>query len=102
MIAISLALFFLPAINGLVAGAVGGYKVGGVRRALLAALIPAAVLAVIVWFVFIAFDLALLGAFAGVAVGVVVAVADLGLFVGAAAGGYFGRRPELPEARVRQ
>lgn len=34
MVGISLLLFFLPAINGLIGGAVGGYKAGSAMRGL--------------------------------------------------------------------
>lgn len=102
MVVISLGLFFLPAINGLIAGFVGGYKVGSVKRALLAALLPAVVIAGLVWVVFVALDLGLLGLFAGFTVGVIIAIADLGLFVGAVLGALVSDRPApLPEARVR-
>lgn len=49
MIAISVVLFFVPLINGLVGGFVGGYKVGGAGRALVAAILPAAVVAVVLF-----------------------------------------------------
>ncbi len=45
MIGITLALFFVPLINGIVGGIVGGYKVGDWKRALGAAVLPAIVVA---------------------------------------------------------
>ena len=45
MVPLSMALFFLPLINGLVGGFVGRYKVGSVERALLAAILRAALVA---------------------------------------------------------
>ena len=103
MLAISIGLFFLPVINGLIAGFVGGYKLGSVRRALLAAALPALVLTAVVWIVFSGFGFALLGFFAGFAVGLVVLLADLGLFFGAILGGLIGNPypSELPRAQVR-
>jgi len=87
MVLISIALFFVPAINGLVGGLVGGYKVGGVGRALAAAVLPAAVVAVGMWILFALFDAPLWGVLAGTAVAVLVLLADIGLFIGAAIGG---------------
>lgn len=46
MVGVSLALFFLPAINGLIGGLVGGYK-GGMSRALVAAILPAAIVGLV-------------------------------------------------------
>jgi hypothetical protein len=87
MVGITLALFFLPLINGLVGGLVGGYKVGGVGRALTAAILPAVLAAVGLWIIFAIFDAALWGILAGLTLGVVIALADLGIFIGAALGG---------------
>lgn len=93
MVFLSIALFFVPLINGLVAGAVGGYKVGGVGRALAAAVLPAVVVAGALWVVFALFDAPLWGALAGVAVGIIVLLSDVGLFIGAVVGAWWrGRR----------
>src|SRR5947208_3163590 len=51
MVLLSLLLFFFPAINGLAGGLAGGYRVGEVRRALLAAIAPAVVLALALWLI---------------------------------------------------
>jgi hypothetical protein len=91
MVVLSLALFFLPAINGLVGGVVGGYKAGNARRALLAAILPAVLLALGLWVLLSVLGMPVLGVFAGLAVGVWVAVSDLGLFVGALIGGLVRR-----------
>ena len=93
MVLLSLALFFLPLVNGLIAGVVGGYKVGGVRRALLAAVLPAIVVAAGMWIAFALFDAPLWGILAGMAVGILVLLADVGLFIGAAIGGAARARP---------
>lgn len=86
MVVISLALFMVPLVNGIVGGAVGGYKVGTVKRALVAAILPAVVVATGLWGLFAFFDAPVLGFFAGTASAVFIALADVGLFIGAAAG----------------
>lgn len=99
MVGISVALFFLPLINGLVGGAVGGYKAGTWKRGLIAALIPAAVVSVATWVILIAADAPVIGLFTGTAVGVLILLADMGIFVGAAIGGYMAQasgRREVP------
>lgn len=90
MVGLSLALFFLPLINGFIAGLVGGYKVGTVKRGLAAAVLPAVVVAVGLWVLLSVFGLPLMGFIAGVAVSGWIALSDIGLFVGAAIGGAFG------------
>jgi hypothetical protein len=52
MVALGLALLFLPALNGLVAGFTGGYRARGAGRALGAALAPAALTGAAFWLVF--------------------------------------------------
>lgn len=87
MVVISLALFFLPLINGLIGGLVGGYMAGSVRQGLVAAILPAVVVSVGLVVLFLLFEAPLLGLFAGLAGGILVLLADLGLFLGAAVGG---------------
>lgn len=100
MVGITIALFFAPLINGLVGGAVGGYKAGTWQRALGAAVIPAAVVAVLLWLVMLGFDRPMLGAMAGVTAGVVILLVDVGMFVGALIGGVYAehRRRRQPLA----
>lgn len=87
MVGISLALFFLPAINGLIGGFVGGYKVGSVGRALAAAVLPAVFVAVGLWILLALLGLPFVGLFTGMAIAGLVVLADVGLFLGAAIGG---------------
>lgn len=87
MVVISLALFFLPAINGFVGGLVGGYKVGSVGRALVAAIIPALLVAGGMWILLAMFDLPVLGFFAGIGVAILVVLAGMSMFLGALVGG---------------
>lgn len=88
MVIVSLLLFFLPAINGVIGGAVGGYKAGDVKRGLGAAVIPAIVVALGLWLLFALFDAPVIGLLSGVAVGVWALVSSLGLLIGAAIGGF--------------
>src|SRR5690606_11411936 len=94
MVVISLALFFLPLVNGLLGGVVGGYLAGNWKRGLLASLLPAAILAVGTWLLLIAFQLPVVGLLAGTAVGVLVLFADIGLFLGAVVGGVIAESRE--------
>lgn len=87
MIVISALLFFLPAINGFVGGLVGGYKVGSLGRAIMAALLPALVLAAFVWLVMAVFNLPVVGLLSGLALWVVLVLSSVSLVVGAAIGG---------------
>ena len=89
MVGISLILFFLPLLNGLIGGAVGGYKAGSPSRGFMAALIPAVVVGALLWAVFALFGGPVIGFLAGAAAGVLVLLADVGLFIGALIGGYF-------------
>lgn len=88
MIGITLALFFVPAVNGLVGGLVGGYRVGSVNRAVTAALLPAVVVALALTAFLALWNLPVLGVFAGLTAAVLVVLADLGLLLGALAGGW--------------
>ena len=49
MLVISLLLFWVPFVGPLLAGVVGGRKAGGVGRAILAALVPAFITAVLLF-----------------------------------------------------
>lgn len=87
MVGISVALFFLPAINGFVGGLVGGYKVGGLRRALTAAVLPAGAVGVLLWIVLAIVDAPVVGFLSGVAALGLIVLSSLGLLIGAAVGG---------------
>lgn len=101
MVVIGLALMFIPVVNGLIAGLVGGYKVGSVKRGLIAALLPSLAIGILLWVVLLTLGLPVVGALAGIGIALLVIGADLGLFLGAAIGGMIGRQPQLPEARAR-
>lgn len=101
MIAISLLLFFLPAVNGLIGGAVGGYKAGSAPRGLSAAILPSIVVGLILWLVFALFDAPILGFFGGLAVGLWAVISSLSLLLGAVLGGLFApHRPDRADPIV--
>ena len=93
MIGISLLLFFLPAINGLIGGAVGGYKAGSAKRGLGAALLPAVIVGVGIWLLLAVFEAPILGFLAGIAVGLWALISSIGLLIGAAIGGAVSPHP---------
>lgn len=90
MVAVSLTLFFLPVVNGLIGGVVGGYVVGSIKRAIIAALVPAVLVAAGLWGLITAIGHPLMGMFAGLALGVWIVLSDIGLFLGAILGGALG------------
>lgn len=87
MTVITVGLFFLPVLNGLIAGVVGGYMVGSTQRALLAAVLPAMASAFGLWVLLATLDFPVIGFFVGSAMGVHIVLSELGLFLGAAIGG---------------
>lgn len=87
MIGISVLLFFVPAINGLIGGAVGGYKAGSAPRGVSAAILPSIIVGLLLWLIFAMFDAPVLGFFGGLAVGVWAIISSVGLLIGAAIGG---------------
>jgi hypothetical protein len=87
MIGISMLLFFLPAINGLIGGAVGGYKAGSATRGLGAAILPAIISGLGIWVLLAILDAPVLGFLAGMAFGLWALVSSIGLLIGAAIGG---------------
>jgi hypothetical protein len=87
MIGISLLLFFLPALNGLIGGAVGGYKAGSTGRALSAAVLPAVVVGMALWGLIALFDAPVIGFVSGIAVGLWALFSSLGVLLGALIGG---------------
>ncbi|HKO54124.1 MAG TPA: hypothetical protein VJV79_40730 [Polyangiaceae bacterium] len=87
MLGVSCALFFVPAVNGLVGGLVGGYKVRGNGRAVAAAVLPAVVLGVLLWLIFAVLHAPVIGFFSGVALVFLALISSAGLLLGAAIGG---------------
>lgn len=87
MLILAIFLSWLPILGPLVAGFVGGRMIGEEKRALGVALIPALVLAGVLWLILAAFELPVLGAVAGFGALVVVAIQELPLLLGAWFGG---------------
>jgi hypothetical protein len=87
MIVISLVLFFLPAINGLIGGWVGGYKAGSAGRGLGAAVLPSIVVGITLWILMASYGRPILGFFGGLAVGLWALISSVSLLIGAAIGG---------------
>jgi hypothetical protein len=87
MIGISLLLFFVPALNGLIGGAVGGYKAGSAGRGITAAVLPSVIVGISLWGLFAVFDAPVLGFFGGLAIGLWALISSLGLLIGAVVGG---------------
>jgi hypothetical protein len=87
MVLVSLMLFFLPAINGLIGGAVGGYKAGSAGRGIGAAVLPSIIVGLLMWGIFAVFDAPLIGFIGGMAVGIWALLSSIGLLIGAAIGG---------------
>lgn len=96
MLILAILLSWLPILGPLVAGFVGGRMIGDQGRALGIALIPAVLLAGVLWFILAAFDLPVLGAVAGFGVFVVIAVQELPLLIGA----WFGGSTQPRDARI--
>ncbi len=91
MVGLTFVLFFLPLLNGFIGGVVGGYRVRGVRRALTAALLPTLFVSALLFGLFTLVGAPVVGLFAGIGAGVLVALVDVGIFLGAAIGGAFGK-----------
>ena len=87
MLVLAILLSWLPIVGPLVAGFVGGRMVGYRGRAVGIALLPAILLAVLLWVIIAAFELPVLGAVAGVGVLLVIIVQELPLLAGAWFGG---------------
>lgn len=87
MLVLAIFLSWLPILGPLVAGFVGGRMVGEEKRALAVALVPAVLLAGVLWLILALFDLPVVGAVAGFGALVVVAVQELPLLLGAWFGG---------------
>ncbi len=103
MIVISMVLFFLPAINGLIGGAVGGYKAGSAGRGITAAVLPSIVVGVLMWGLIALFDAPVIGFIGGLAVGIWALISSIGLLIGALIGGAIApaRGAELPHHDAR-
>jgi hypothetical protein len=88
MFVLSILLFWLPVLGMFIAGLVGGRKAGNVGTAVGAVLLPALVVAVVMFFLATALTgIPLLGAIAGFGSGVLVVANVVPLLAGAVIGG---------------
>lgn len=88
MAVISLLLFWLPLAGPLLAGFVGGRTAGSAGRGLLAAILPAAVLSIMLLAIGTALTgLPVIGAIASISLFLVIVVQGLPLLLGALIGG---------------
>lgn len=88
MAVISLLLFWLPLIGPLLAGFVGGRTAGSAGRGLLAAILPAAVLSIMLLAIGTALTgLPVIGAIASISLFLVIVAQGLPLLLGALIGG---------------
>ena len=88
MIVVTLSLFFLPVFSGVLGGMAGGYLARSWRRGLVAAIVPAVVIAVGMWWLLRALEHPVIGVSDGSPTTAIVGSAIIGLFLGAAMGGW--------------
>ncbi len=88
MFLLSLLLFWLPVLGPLIAGLVGGKKAGGVGAAIAAVFLPAVFVGILLFVLFTAIGLPLVGVLTGGLAFLTVAVTLIGpLLIGAILGG---------------
>lgn len=88
MLVLSLLLFWLPILGMFIAGLVGGRKAGSVGMAIVAVLVPAAVVGLLMFFLATALTgMPILGAIAGFGSGVLVVANVVPMLAGAILGG---------------
>lgn len=92
MVGLSILLFWLPILGPVVAGLVGGWFAGTIGRAVLASLMPAVLLALLIVGVGTLFELPVVGALAGGAIGLVILLGDVPLVLGAIVGAVVSQR----------
>ena len=88
MLALAIALFMFPVVNGLVAGVVGGLRVGSPRNALMSALGPITVASCLLWMLMTVFPLPIMGyPLTQIGNAFLVLLTDVAMLIGAAIGG---------------
>lgn len=92
MIVLSILLFWMPILGPVVAGLVGGWFAGTIGRAVLASLVPAVLLALLIWGIGTLFALPVVGALTGGAIGLVILFGDLPLILAAIVGALISQR----------
>ena len=87
MMGLSVLLFWIPTVGPLIAGFVGGRKAGGIGPALMAAVIPAILVATLLFLLGTLVSLPVIGALVGAGLLLVIVFESVPLLIGAAAGG---------------
>ncbi len=87
MIGLSILLFWIPTVGPLIAGFVGGRKAGGIGPAIVAAIIPAGLVAVLLFLLGTLVQLPIVGALVGAGLFIVILVESVPLLIGALIGG---------------
>lgn len=88
MFVITMGLFFLPVVNGIVGGVIGGHKVGNTKNAIIAAIVPAMGVGFLLWIALKIANIPVMGIPpSDPELALLVVLSDLGLLVGAAIGG---------------
>jgi hypothetical protein len=88
MFVISSVFYFLPVANGIVAGLIGGFKIGNTRMALTAAAGVLLFTTAVSWMLFTMMPIPLMGGISNqIQIAILIALSDAGLFIGAGVGG---------------
>lgn len=98
MFVLSLLLGWIPVLGSLAAGFVGGWLAKSVGPAVMAALVPAIVIALLILLIGSAFSLPLIGALVGAGALVILGIVGLPLIIGAAIGGWMSDPDRTPAA----
>lgn len=89
MLVNTMALFFLPVANGLIAGAIGGFRVGNMRNALIAASGALLLSSCLLWITYSLFPIPVMGSpLTQIGAVVLILLTDFATLVGAAIGGH--------------
>lgn len=92
MIGVSIAIYFLPVANGLIAGTIGGYRIGSPRAALMSALGAVAFTSCLLWMMFTLIPFPMMGnPITQIGAFGLIFLTDIGLIVGAGIGGVVAR-----------
>jgi hypothetical protein len=88
MIVISSAFYFLPVANGVVAGIIGGFRLGSTRLAITGAAGALLFTTAISWMLFTALPIPLMGSHVDqVQIAILITLSGIGLLIGAGIGG---------------
>jgi len=87
MTGIPLLFFFLPVVNGLAGGIVGGFRAGSTKSAFLASILPAMAVAFLLWMLLTLVPLTIMGRVSDVSLALLVALSVAAVVIGAGIGG---------------